>query len=144
MRQFCNAAIIVTQNWSLSPSQLISLYFRMLRVLPLLVAMLPAVWCRLLLIETREENTTIQNGGAPPPAAPALPRKRGYSEQLSGGGGSQPPSVSGDDIASYVPFSDYGTIFRDDTKGLFRGGPSFQKLDAILKFFYAIRCFPAL
>jgi hypothetical protein len=88
----------------------------MLRVLPLLVAMLPAVWCRLLLIETREENTTIQNGGAPPPAAPALPRKRGYSEQLTGGGGSQPPSVSGDDIASYVPFSDYGTIFRDDKK----------------------------
>ncbi len=89
----------------------------MVRVLPLLVAMLPAVWCRLLLIETREENTTTQNGGAPPHAAPALPRKRGYSEQLTGGGGSQPPSVSGDDIASYVPFSDYGTIFRDDTKG---------------------------
>jgi hypothetical protein len=108
----------------------------MLRVLPLLVAMLPAVWCRLLLIETREENSTIQNGGAPPPAAPALPRKRGYSEQLTGGGGgSQPPSVSGDDIASYVPFSDYGTIFRDDTKVLFRGGPSFQKLDAIFKLF---------
>ncbi len=81
----------------------------MVRVLPLLVAMLPAVWCRLLLIETREENTTIQNGGAPPPAAPALPRKRGDSEQLTGSGGSQPPSVSGDDIASYVPFSDYGT-----------------------------------
>jgi hypothetical protein len=88
----------------------------MLRVLPLLVAMLPAVWCRLLLIETREENNATQNGGAPPPAAPALPRKRGYSEQLTAGG-SQPPSVSGDDIASYVPFSDYGTIFRDDTKG---------------------------
>jgi hypothetical protein len=96
----------------------------MLRVLPLLVAMLPAVWCRLLLIETREENTTIQNGGAPPPAAPALPRKRGYSEQL----GSQPPSVSGDDIASYVPFSDYGMIFRNGFKVLFRGGPSFRSL----------------
>jgi hypothetical protein len=97
----------------------------MVRVLPLLVAMLPAVWCRLLLIETREENTTTQNGGAPPPPAPALPRKRGYSEQLSGGSGSQPPSVSGDDIASYVPFSDYGTIFRDDTEVLSRDGPSF-------------------
>jgi hypothetical protein len=111
----------------------------MVRVLPLLVAMLPAVWCRLLLIETREENTTTQNGGAPPPGAPALPRKRGYSEQLSGGGGgNQPPSVSGDDIASYVPFSDYGTIFRDDIKVFFRGGPSFPKLDAIFKLFPAI------
>ncbi len=100
----------------------------MLRVLPLLVAILPAVWCRLLLIETREENTTTQNGCAPPPAAPALPRKRGYSEQLTGGGGSQPPSVSGDDITSYVPFSDYGTIFRDVTKVLFRGGLPFRSL----------------
>jgi hypothetical protein len=107
----------------------------MVRVLPLLVAMLPAVWCRLLLIETREENTTIQNGGAPPPAAPAMPRKRGYSEQL----GSQPPSVSGDDIASYVPFSDYGMIYSEMTlKFLFRSGSFFQKLDANFKLFYAI------